>query len=158
MNRREQVDIALADCVASVGRALEPCGFSFQHDGTHSSHTGPFASGYFVRDTTRIGLSCRESVDNIIYEHSFVTQLAASCETEKFSTGHSGLMLFLGHSDDAHLISGDSIPDSVVARDGGDRVDALIHDLDAYVIPLLSNDMDTFCDAIRRGFRSYSID
>lgn len=158
MDRRKQVTAAMVDRVATIGIVLEPCGFTFQHDCTQSSHTGPFASGYFVRGNTRIGLSCRDTIDNVIYEHSFVTQNASSREIEKFSTSHSGLMQFLGHHDDAQLISGDSIPDAAVARDGGDRVGALIHDLTEFVIPLFTNDMVTFLTAIRRGFRSYSIE
>lgn len=158
LNRREQAEIALRDCIVAIGQILEPCDFTFQHDETQSSHTGPFASGWFVRGPTRIGISCRSSIDNVIYEHSFITEDLSSRQVEKFSTGHGGLMQFLGYLDEAHLISCDSTPDLVVSRNGGERLDALVNDLSSFVVPLFQNDMDSFCKAIRRGFRSYSIE
>ena len=157
MARREHVAAALTDCVARLDTVVQPYGFVFDTDEIHASHTGPFASGHYVRNDTRIGLSCRDTIDNVVYEHSFVTQNLSWREIERFSTSHSGLMSFLGHADDARLICADSIPDAVLARDGADRVDALIHDLSMFVLPLIANDMDIFFAAIRKGYRSYSI-
>ena len=64
----------------------------------------------------------------------------------------------VGHADDCHLIAWDDYPNQIVARDGGDRVAALIQDLDNYAAGLLrtANNAD-FYSVVRRGFRSYSI-
>lgn len=135
-----------------------PWGFIFESDGVHPSHTGPYASGHYVRDATRIGLSCRDTIDNIYYEHTFVTVHAFSRESERFLIGHAALMRALGHADDCRLINCTEIPDAVKARDGADPVSALIHDLLFLAAPLLREPSDEFYAVIRRGCRSYSID
>ena len=136
---------------------LNPWGFAFANDGIQSSHCGPFASGHYYRDTTKICISCRDTIDNIYYEHTFITRNACSTETERFTIGHSTLMDALGHSDDCWLITSDKIPDMIVARDGGDRVAALIYDLESIASTVLRKPCDEFSAIIRRGHRSYSI-
>lgn len=138
---------------------LQPWGFTFASDGCQSSHTGPYARGHYVRDTTRIGLSCRDTIDNIYYEHTFVTARPSYREIEQFTIGHPGLMHGLGHADDSHLIDTTDIPDAIVARDGDDRVAALLHDLSTFVVPALSTpSSDEFCRIIRSGYRAFSIE
>ena len=72
MDRRELVAAALADRIARLDTVIQPGGFVFHADDIHGSHTGPFASGHYVRDDTRIGLSCRNSIDNVVYKHAFI--------------------------------------------------------------------------------------
>ncbi len=154
---REHVAEKLAEAVSRLHTVLSPWGFAFITDDTRSSHCGPFASGHYYRDTTRIGISCRDTIDNLYYEHTFVTRNAYSTESERFTFGHATLMNALGHCDDCRLITSDRIPDSIVARDGGDRVDALIHDLSALASRVLREPCAEFYAIVRLGLRSYSI-
>jgi hypothetical protein len=55
------------------------------------------------------------------------------------------------------LIVGHDYPDQIISRDGGDRIAALVHDLEYYAADLLRTANDEFCSIVRRGFRSYSI-
>ncbi|TWU44723.1 hypothetical protein Poly51_59920 [Rubripirellula tenax] len=155
--RRETVATKLAAAVSRLDTVLSPWGFSFVADEIQSSHCGPFASGHYDRDTTRIGISCRDAIDNLYYEHTFVTRNACSTESERFTIAHATLMDALGHSDECRLITTDDIPDAIVARDGGDRVDALIHDLNVFASRVLSEPCDDFYTIVRRGHRSYSV-
>ncbi|MEL7498322.1 MAG: hypothetical protein AAFN77_11985 [Planctomycetota bacterium] len=155
--RREQVAESLAAAVARLDATLSPWGFAFVTDDIQSSHCGPFASGHYHRGTTRIGISCRDTIDNLVYEHTFVTRYAFSTVSERFTIGHATLMDALGHSDECRLIKSDNIPDAIVAREGSDRVDALIHDLNVFASPVLCEPCDEFYAIIRRGYRSYFI-
>ncbi|MEM7478162.1 MAG: hypothetical protein AAF483_24510 [Planctomycetota bacterium] len=155
--RRDHVAEQLATAVARLDTVLKPWGFDFIGDDIQSSHCGPFASGHYCRDTTRIGISCRETIDNLVYEHTFVTRNAFSTESERFTIEHSTLMDALGHCYDCHLLASDCIPDSIVARDGGDRVDAIIHDLTVLASSVLCEPCGEFYKIVRRGFRSYSV-
>jgi hypothetical protein len=157
MSQRERVAACLADCVVRLDAVLGPWGFDFQHDGCHASHTGPFASGGYVRGASRIGLSCRNTIDNVLYQHSFVTEYQSWRAIEKFTMPHTELMRILGHAEDCHLICSVSIPDAVVARDGGDRVAAMIYDLPYFVAPCLRLTSERFCDIMRLGWRSYTV-
>ena len=157
-NRRVVVADALASCVARIDAVLAPWGFAFESDGVQRSHTGPYASGHYVRNTTRIGLSFRDTLDNVYYEHTFVTVHAFCRESECFLIGHAALMRALGHADDCRLIRSNKIPDAVKARDGADPVAALIHDLQFLAAPLLREPNDEFYAVVRRGCRGYSID
>ncbi len=158
MNRREIVAQNLADCVARLDSVLQPWGFTFVLNSCQCSHTGPFASGRYVREMTRRGLSCRDTIDSIYYEHSFVTTNPSSHEIECFTIGHQGLMRGVGRFDVCHLIESGDTPDAILARDGGDRVAALLHDWQAFAAPVLSQPCDAFFKIVRRGFRAYSIE
>lgn len=158
MNRREIITQTLADCVARLDVVLGSWGFVFEHCGCHASHTGPYASGNFVRGFTRIGLSCRDMIDNIFYEHSFVTEHSSWLEIQRFTIGHNTLMNALGHLTDCNLIESDNLPDAIVARNGNDRVEALIHDLSKFIAPILQKPSDDFYAIIRCGQRSYTVD
>jgi hypothetical protein len=103
MNRRRAIADSLAASVTRIDELLIPWGFTFEFDGVHGSHTGPYASGRYIRDTTHIGLSCRDTIDNIYYQHSFVKVDLCSRESEIFVIGHDTLMRALGHSDDCWL-------------------------------------------------------
>lgn len=155
--RREHVAQKLAAAVSRLDTILNPWGFAFIANDIQSSHCGPFASGEYCRDTTRISISCRDTIDNLYYEHTFVTHNACSTESERFTIGHATLMDALGHSDDCRLMTCDNIPNAIVARDGGDRVDALIHDLNVLASTVLCEPCDEFYAIIQRGYRSYSI-
>ena len=158
MNPQRQL---VSECFASAISRLEPTltqwGFVFESDGIHASHNGPFASGHFLRGETKIGLSCRETIDNLYYEHTFITRNTYSTEYERFTIGHKTLMRSLGHSDECCLIQSDCIPDMIVARNGNDRVDALIDDLTNYAITVLREPCDEFFGIVREGYRCYSV-
>ena len=70
---------------------------------------------------------------------------------------HSGLMRYLGDVDTCHLVTGDDIPNVVVARDGGNALDALLYDLTNSFVPLFRDRLDDFHNAMRQGSRSYDI-
>jgi hypothetical protein len=155
--RRQQVADSRTAATVRLDAVLKPWRFAFTTDEMRISHHGPFASGHYCRDTTRIGISCRDTIDNLYYEHTFVTRNASSTESERFTIGHSTLMDVLGHSDDCRLITSGDLPDAIVARDGGDRVDALIHDLAELAARVLREPSDDFYAIVRRGHRSYWI-
>src|SRR3954462_8803709 len=127
--KRQEVADAFYRVVSRLDEVLNPWEFQFSSDGVRGSHCGPFGSGYYVRGATRIGISCRATLDNVFYEHSFIKQNLCSRETEIFSIGHDTLMRALGHADDCRLITTCRQPDLVVARKFDDSVAALIHDL-----------------------------
>jgi hypothetical protein len=157
-DRHQAVRMALADCVARLDVILRPWGFVFESDGVRPSHTGPYASGHYCRGATRIGLSCRDTIDNLYYEHSFTTNYAFHREIESFTIGHDSLMRRLGHEGDCWLIRFHRIPDVIAARDGGDRVAALIHDLQVFASPVLCAPCEEFYAIVRRGSRGLSIE
>ena len=66
-------------------------------------------------------------------------------------------MQHLDDADTCHLVTGDDIPNAVVARDGGNVLDALLFDLTNSFVPLFRDRPDDFHDAMRRGSRSYDI-
>jgi hypothetical protein len=157
VNRRAVVAGALAASVCRIDAVLKPWGFKFEFDGIHLSHTGPFGSGHYRRDATRIGLSCRDSIDNVYYEHSFVTLTLCSRQTERFTISHAALMRGIGRFDDCRLLCSDGVPDAISARDGGDRIAALIHDL-GLASAVLREPCERFYEIVRLGFRGYSVD
>ena len=155
--RRQHVAESFAAAISRLDTILKPWGFAFDSDEIQSSHCGPFASGHYSRDTTRISFSCRDTIDNLYYEHTFVTHYACSTESERFRIQHPTLMKALGHSDDCHLISSDDIPDAIIARTGGDRVAALSYDLESFACSVLREPCDEFFAIVRQGYRSYNI-
>ncbi len=157
MDRRQAIADSFAQCIARLDVVLRPWGFEFRSSGVEQSHIGPYASGYYCRELTRISLSCRATIDNVYYEHSFVTKNYAYTSAERFVVGHEFLMRALGHLDDCHIIENHRQPDWIVARDGGDRVAALIHDLTAIAGPILSSPCAEFDAVMRKGRRSYKI-
>lgn len=158
MSRFESVEEKLSACVRRLDVLLNPWGFEFQADVSRDSHCGPFASGHYVRGTTRIGLSCRETIDNIYYEHAFVTEHRWSRAIERFDVTHPDLMNSLGHSDDCELIGSNNPPDAIIARTGGDRVAALLRDLSEFAAPILARPNQKFDEIIRSGRRCYFVE
>lgn len=153
MDRSQHVSDCLAASITRLDVVLRPWGFVFQADEIQLTHIGPCANGHYCRGTTRIGLSCREMIDNIYYEHSIVTEYRwGTRETERFTIEHDTLMEALGHSNDSLLICNNRYPDLIIARDGGDRVEALIHDLVSIASPVLREPCEQF-DAIMRTNR-----
>jgi hypothetical protein len=155
--RRQLVADSLAAAVSQIDEVLGPWGFSFAHGGIERSHCGPFACGHFRRGQTGIGISCRETIDNLNYEHTFITKHRYCQESEHFDIGHNALMSALGHMSDCRLITIDDIPDAIVARDGGDRVAALIYDLSTIAAAVLREPCEEFFTIIRSGRRCYSM-
>lgn len=159
MTRFEIVAKNLADCVARIGAVLNPWGFEFEAGPDDQfSPAGPYGSGHFVRGETRIGISCRSTLDNIYYEHSFVREYTSSRAIECFTIGHVELMRAVGHSDDCKLVTQNQYPILVAARDGSDPVEALIHDLSQFCEPILADPCDAFFEIMRKGRRGYSVE
>ena len=148
---------ALMAAASRLDRLLAAWGFSFHFDGVHSSHTGPYATGHYIRDTIRISLSCRGEIDNLCYEQSFVKTSGAIREIETFTISHQLLMQALGHADDCRLIAVNEPPNAIAARDGGARMDALLFDLSNYAAPLLREPHEQFDEIVRTGLRCYRI-
>lgn len=154
--RQEQVAKVLTEVATQLSEVVTDWGFAFHADEVRSSHGGPFASGHFCRETTRIGISCRDTLDNLTYEHTFVTRRGNSTESERFTIGHATLMAGVGHAQDCHLISSGELPSSMIARDG-DPVEALIYDLTVLAKTVLSAPCDEFFTIMRQGYRSYNV-
>jgi len=152
-----QVADALAAAIVRIDAVLSPWGFVFSADEVKYSHCGYYASGHYCRGMTQVGLSCRETIDNIFYEHSFIKESQYSKEIERFQIGHDKLMKALEHSDGCRLICGHNTPDMIIARDGGDRVAALIHDLSSIAVSVLREPCEEFYAIVRRGWRAYSV-
>jgi|LakMenEpi03Aug12_release.lakeMendotaPanAssembly.Ray.scaffolds.fasta_scaffold452418_2 hypothetical protein len=158
MDRRECVTEELRKAVARIDDVLGPWGFAFTHDGVSSSHQGPYASGHYVRGNTRIGLACRDTIDNIDYSHSLVSVSPYCEETERFTIGHDTLMRGIGALADCWLVIAreDSGPTCVRARNGDDPVEAWKHDL-LLAASVLKEPSDEFVAIMRRGARTYSV-
>ncbi len=148
---------SLAAAVTRIDAVLSPWGFVFTADDVRYSHCGYYASGHYCRGMTRIGLSCRETIDNLFYEHSFIKEFAFHQEKESCILGHGAFMKALGHSEDCHLIACHDIRDAIIARDGGDRVAALIHDLNLFAAPVLREPSEEFYAVMRRKPGIWSI-
>jgi hypothetical protein len=155
--RREHVAACFAQASGRIDALLSRWGFSFAMGEIQPSHCGPYATGAFTRGQTKMLLSCRDTIDNLFYEHTFTTKHSCYTETERYSIGHATLMDAVGHGHDCHLIAGNDCPDQIIARDGDDRVAALVHDLENYAARLLRTENDEFYSVVRRGWRSYSI-
>jgi hypothetical protein len=156
-SRRQHVAECFADATMRLDAVLNPWGFTLQLGAIESSHCGPYATGTYVREATRMCLSCRVTIDNLYYQHTFVTQRASYTEFEQFSIGHSTLMHALGHADDCRLVAGLDYPDEIMARDGGDRVAALMFDLETFAFRVLREPCEAFFEIVRNGCRCYSI-
>jgi hypothetical protein len=158
MDRREFVAEKLRMAVERIDSVLAPWGFAFIPDGVSSSHQGPYASGHYVRGNTRIGFSCRDTIDNIDYSHSLVSVSPYCEETELFTIGHDTLMRGINAQDDCWLeVARDgSGPNYVRARNGDDPVEAWKHDL-LLAASVLKESSDDFVAIMRRGARSYSV-
>ena len=90
---RQPVAESFAVVVARLRPTLDSWGFVFEPGDINSSHCGPYCTGRFVRETTQISISCRQTIDNLFYEHTFVTHNACSTEMERYSIGHETLMM-----------------------------------------------------------------
>jgi hypothetical protein len=144
----------LAAAVAQLDEVLNPWGFSFEANETHYSHRGYYASGNYCRGMTRIYISSQAKINRVSYEHSLIKEFVWHKESHKYGLGHHGLMAALGHADDCHLITGGEY--AIVARDDGDRVAALIHDLRHIAAPVLREPCDEFLSIIRTGYHSWT--
>jgi hypothetical protein len=112
---------ALNEAVARLNPLLQPLGFNYVVEASGEGHM-PFASGFFIGSTVKIGLVFRKhgTLGCVIYEN------------EHSSMSHDDLMRYLGVRDRQRLMYKDS---SMASKDrrGGDPVDALLHDLEELV-------------------------
>jgi hypothetical protein len=154
----QQCEVVEANLRRSVDRldvVMVPWGFTFKYETTGGSHGGPFASGHYVRGATQIGLSCRATLDNLYYNHSFVKQHLWSRETETFTIGHDLLMKALGRESDCQVLVTHNPPTNIVSRTDGDVVQSLLHDWSSIAADVLREPCEEFFGIMRRGFRSY---
>lgn len=161
MDHESSLADSLSRCVAQLDSVLIPWGFTFQRDDITASHFGDYASGHYCRGATRIGLSCRHTIDNIYYEHTFVSQRYGVHEKEKYDIGHDGLMLGLGHASDCWLkysLLDRRGPSALGTDDTVDVLHALVHDLQSFAAPALSQPNELFFAIIRTGRRCFSVD
>lgn len=156
--KEDDVKAALNAATERLDPVLNDWGFHFVPDEVQLSHCGFYASGHYCRDTTRIGISCRETIDNIYYRHSFITQNRFTRHIEQFTILHDTLMAALGHAEDCRLVSCDQTPVSVAARDGGDPVDAWLDDLLTIAARVLRQPSEEFDRVVKRGSRSFSVE
>jgi hypothetical protein len=142
---------ALQKATVTLDPILGPTGFTFAFDDQGRASGGDFASGFYIKGDTKIGLIYRASsgLGMVIYEHG------------RASVGHHDLMKSLGHQHDCRLTYDEKryVPYS---RDGSDLIDALAHDLKHFVIDILARDQarfemilsDAFNERLKRqGFR-----
>jgi hypothetical protein len=158
LSRREIVANALRESARRLDAVLSPWDFTFEFDEVQWSHTGPYATGHYSRSETRILVSCRNTIDNLYYKHSFTTQHAYCREIERCIMSHDTLMDALGHREDSYLVVQNEIPDIIAARDGGDRVQALILDWTCYAADVLREPNERFYEIIRSAGRFRDIE
>ena len=91
----------------------------------------------------------------INYQVHLHAQTGFVTEKEVFGLGHPGLMLRLGHENQCHLIERNN--DSI-SRNGGDPIDALIHDLEHYGTRVLATECEEFVDILRTGYKTWPVE
>lgn len=155
-----EVDVSSAfnAVLERLNPVLNDWGFHFVPDEVQWSHCGYYAAGHYCRDTTHIGISCRETIDNIYYRHTFITHNRFTRHIEQFTIQHDMLMAALGHAEDCRLVSCDQTPFTIAARDGGDPVDAWIDDLVSTAKPVLCAPSERFNEIVRRGLRGFHVE
>lgn len=138
----------LQQAVGRIDDIVAPWGFQFTMRCSGYSHTGGYADGVYTRGPTRILVFVRaeHGFAGIVYQQESVCQEGYLKTRTVYQLGHPGYMERLGHSDDCQLIKGS------VARDGGDAVSALIHDLREFAAPTLQAECNEFDQLIRTGW------
>jgi hypothetical protein len=156
MTSIEQSLTLLRQAVSRIDDVLVPWGFQFHLGEDGFSSPGGFANGFYGRGPTRIRLIYRAmlGLGCIQYEQETDDELGSLRQRTTYGMGHPGYMRRIGHGDDCCLIE-DRI--SPVARDGGDAVDAFIHDLRAFAAPTLHEECLEFTKLIRTGYSRTSV-
>jgi hypothetical protein len=157
LNQRELVSSSLPSSVELLDPVLRPLGFRFQSEPSQASHTGPYASGYYVRGETYIGLCFHERLQNVVYAHSFVTKHPSCFEIERFTMNHTLLMNCIGASAKCALIPTDEFHENLITRNGENDISALVNDIVSFVVPCLSEPDPSFFDVIRLGLRNFYV-
>jgi hypothetical protein len=128
--------MSVSECSDALNQAadrlkplLQPLGFNYLADASGEGHM-PFASGFFAGTVVKIGLVFRKrgTLGCVIYEN------------DHSSMSHDDLLRFLGVQDRQRLVYNDSSMASQ-ARDGGDPIDALMHDLEELASQHLNDPM-----------------
>jgi hypothetical protein len=138
----------LDEIAERLNPVLEPWGFRFQSKKAHWGHRGAWADGDYVRGRTHIhiNLSYRKGLFGIWYFHRFPEEWAFSWHFENYVITHEQYMSLIGHGEDSLF----ALP---VSRDGGDPIDALIHDLTKFAAPTLAVECEEFGQIVRQGVR-----
>ncbi len=143
----------LEEMAVRLNPVLEPWGFHYEFRKAGWGHRGAWACGEYVRGNARISLTCdyRCGWNGITYHYQFPDEWAFSWHYDCYVNSHENYMELIGHRDDCHLIRDGHSP---AARDGGDPIDALIHDLTKLAAPTLSVECDEFKRIIHQGIRT----
>lgn len=153
----EVVAQVLRSSVSQLDEVVGPWGFEFHFGGISGSHCGPFASGRYVRGHMEIAISCREQIDNLIYQRNFLEESGSCGIREQFSMGHRALMRGVLRLDDARVIEGNAAPKMVIAKDNGDIVQALRFDWSVLAFHVLQQPCGEFDHIVRQGYRVFDI-
>jgi hypothetical protein len=141
----EECQQKLVAITEKLNPVLNPLGYVFEADGYAVSSGGPFASGFFVNGEKKIGLIYR----------SFSGLGSVNYECRQSAVSHSDLMRYLGKEDQSKL-KYDSKKFSSYAREEGDVLDALIHDIQSFEIDLLTSSSEQFYRALRKINKSHN--
>ena len=107
--------------------------------------------------STRIGLSCRDSIDNVYYEYSFVKVNRFSKEIERFVISHRALMKALIIQMTVVWCVAQKSPRQSLLVTAEIVSQLLIHDLSSIAVTVLQEPCDEFYEIMRRGCRTYSV-
>jgi hypothetical protein len=129
----------LRDGVERVEQVLRSHGFTHTLQEPGISSGGPFAVAEFRRGKLNIGLIVRNK-DQLGCPNYSVGQGFA---------GHQDLIAELGHTGEEQLVSGSDL--SYVGKDDQNPFDALIADLQEFIVPWIEKSEESFLAALRRA-------
>jgi hypothetical protein len=135
----EECQQKLVEITENLNPVLNPLGYSFESDGYAVTSGGPFASGFFVNGEKKIGLIYR----------SFSGLGSVNYECRQSAVSHSDLMRYLGKEEESKL-KYDSKKFSSYARDDGDVLGALMHDIQSFEIEMLTGSSEQFYRALHK--------
>ena len=133
----------LKEGVARLLPLMEEHGFVFHPGPMGRSSGGPFATGFFRRNSLEIGLIVRDTR----------SLGCPSYSSGKGYAGHDDVIWALGRDGEGHLVEGEYL--EYVDRKGGYAFDALEADLRCLILPALRESEGEFLDAIAAAHRLF---
>lgn len=141
--RRSAEANALEEGVQLLLPLLTKAGFTYRAGDVAASSGGRFANGFFLRDSTEIGLivrsQCQLGTPNYSRGHGYAS--------------HDRVLVALGLEDKSRLTRPDDF--TYAAKDGGDPFQALFDDFRDLIIPVLERSEDDFFAAIDKAVREF---
>jgi len=129
----------LREGVERLEQVLRSHGFTHTLQEPGISSGGPFAVAEFRRGTLSLGLIVRNK-DQLGCPNYSVGQGFA---------GHQDLIAELGHAGEEQLVPGSDL--SCVGKEDQNPIDALIADLQAFIVPSMEKPDESFLAALRRA-------